>query len=56
MYCSLSSQDSPDKTTGVGKPFPSRGDHPNLGIKPGSPTLEADSLHTALPTLILDFS
>ena len=27
-----------------GLPFPSAGDLPNLGIKPGSPTLQADSL------------
>ena len=27
-----------------GLPFPSPGDFPNLGIKPGPPTLQADSL------------
>ena len=27
-----------------GLPFPSPGDLPNLGIEPGSPTLQADSL------------
>jgi len=27
-----------------GLPFPSPGDFPNLGIEPGSPTLQADSL------------
>ena len=27
-----------------GLPFPSPGDFPDLGIKPGSPTLEADAL------------
>ena len=32
-----------------GLPFPSPGDHPNLGIKPGSPALEADSLPTEPP-------
>ena len=30
--------------TGVGKPFPSLGDLPNPGIKPRSPTLQADFL------------
>ena len=32
-----------------GLPFPSPGDLPNLGIKPGSPALQADSLLTELP-------
>ena len=32
-----------------GLPFPSPGDHPNLGIEPGSPALEADSLPTEPP-------
>ena len=33
------------KNTGVGsQPFPSPGDLPNPGIKPGSPELQADSL------------
>ena len=37
--------DSPGKKTGVGLPFPSPGDLPNPGIKPGgSPVLRADSL------------
>ena len=27
-----------------GLPFPSPGDHPNPGIEPGSPALEADAL------------
>ena len=27
-----------------GLPFPSPGDHPDPGIQPGSPTLQADSL------------
>ena len=27
-----------------GVPFPSPGDHPDPGIKPGSPALQADSL------------
>ena len=31
-----------------GQPFPSPGDLPNPGIKPGSPTLQADSLPTEL--------
>ena len=32
-----------------GLPFPSPGDLPDLGIEPGSPTLQADSLLTELP-------
>ena len=32
----------------VGLPFPCPGDLPDLGIKPGSPTLQADSLLTEL--------
>ena len=35
---------SPGKNTGVGLPFPSPGDLPNQGIKPGSPALQVDSL------------
>ena len=35
---------SPGQNTGVGSPFPSPGDLPNLGIKPRSPKLQADSL------------
>ena len=31
-----------------GLPFPSPGDLPNLGIEPGSPALQADSLLTEL--------
>ena len=31
-----------------GEPFPSPGDLPNPGIKPRSPTLQADSLPTEL--------
>ena len=31
-----------------GLPFPSPGDLPDLGIKPGSPPLQADSLPTEL--------
>ena len=31
-----------------GLPFPSPGDLPNLGIEPGSPALQADSLPTEL--------
>ena len=31
-----------------GVPFPPPGDHPNSGIKPGSPALQADSLPTEL--------
>ena len=32
-----------------GLPFASSGDHPDLGIEPGSPALQADSLPTGLP-------
>ena len=32
-----------------GLPFPSPGDLPGLGIEPGSPALEADSLPSELP-------
>ena len=32
-----------------GLPFPSPGDLPDAGIKPGSPELQADSLLTELP-------
>ena len=32
-----------------GLPFPSPGDHPNPGIEPGSPTLEADALTSEPP-------
>ena len=32
-----------------GLPFPSPGDLPDPGIKPGSPALQADSLPTELP-------
>ena len=32
-----------------GLPFPSPGDLPNPGIKPGSPTLQADSLLSEPP-------
>ena len=35
---------SPGKNTGVGSHSLSPGDLPNLGIKPGSPALQADSL------------
>ena len=41
LFCSW---DSPGKDTGVGcLPFPSPGDLPAPGIKPGSPALQADS-------------
>ena len=36
--------DSPGKNTGVGSHFLTPGDLPDPGIKPGSPTLRADSL------------
>ena len=32
-----------------GLPFPSPGDLPNLGIEPGSPTLQAESLLSEPP-------
>ena len=32
-----------------GLPFPSPGDLPNPGIKPGSPALQADALPSQLP-------
>ena len=32
-----------------GLPFPSPGDLPNLGIEPGSPTLQADTLPSEPP-------
>ena len=35
---------SPHKNTGLGYPFPSPRDHPNPGIVPRSPPLQADSL------------
>ena len=37
------------KNNGVGKPIPSPGDHPNPGIKPGPPALQADSLPPEIP-------
>ena len=41
--------DFPGKNTGVGCPLPSPGDHPNLGIEPWSPELQADSLLSEPP-------
>ena len=41
--------DSPGKNTGRGQPFPSPGDLPDPGIKPGSPALQADSLPPESP-------
>ena len=38
-----------------GLPFPSPGDLPNPGIKPGSPELQADSLSTELVTSMIRF-
>ena len=35
-----------------GLPFPSPGDLLNPGIKPGSPTLQADSLSTVTPSVV----
>ena len=35
--------------TGVCMPMPSPGDLPDLGIEPGSPALQADSLPAELP-------
>ena len=37
-----------------GLPFPSPGDLPNTGIKPGSPTLQADALTSEPPGKPLD--
>ena len=34
-----------------GLPFPSAGDLPDPGLEPRSPTLQADSLPTELPTI-----
>ena len=41
-----------------GYPFPSPGDLPNPGIKPGSPALQADSLPTEFQGIIggLDYN
>ena len=39
---------SPGKNTGVGLPFPSPGDLPDLGIEPMSPALQADALTSEL--------
>ena len=36
-----------------GLPFPSQGDLPDPGIKPGSPALQADSLSSELPEITL---
>ena len=36
-----------------GLPFPSPGDFPDSGIKPGSPALEADTLTSETPGTIL---
>ena len=38
-----------------GLPFPSPGDLPNLGIEPGSPTLQADALPSEPPGKIPGF-
>ena len=35
-----------------GLPFPSQGELPNLGIEPGSPTWQADTLPTEPPGLL----
>ena len=51
MDCSLpgtSAHESPGNNAGV-LPFPSPGDLPNPGIKPGSPILQADALTSELP-------
>ena len=40
---------SPGKNTGVGSLFPSPGDLPDPGIKPGSPALQADTLPSEPP-------
>ena len=39
---------------GSGLPFPSPGDLPNAGIKPGSPTLQGDSLPSEPPGKLLE--
>ena len=39
---------SPGQNTGVGSHFPSPGDLPDLGIEPGPPALQGDSLPTEL--------
>ena len=54
MVCSLSyqgplSMEFSRKEYWSGLPFPSPGDHPDPGIKPGSPALEADSLPSEPP-------
>ena len=41
--------DSPGKNTGVGCHFPSPGDLPDPGIKPGSPAFQADALTSKPP-------
>ena len=45
--------DFPGKNIGAGLPFPSLGDLPIPGIKPGFPALEADSLLPEPPTIYL---
>ena len=54
--CSLNLWNSWGKDTEVGKPFPSPGDFPNPGIKPGSPALWADSLPFEPPGKFLFFT
>ena len=54
MDCSLAyqaplSMDFSRKEYRNGLPFPSPEDHPDPGIKPGSPALEADSLPSEPP-------
>ena len=54
MDCSLAyqaplSMDFSRKEYWNGLPFPSPEDHPDPGIKPGSPALEADSLPSEPP-------
>ena len=54
MVCSLSyqgplSMEFSRKEYWSGLPFPSPGDHPDPGIKPGSPALEADYLPSEPP-------
>ena len=36
-----------------GSPFPSPGDLPNLGVEPGSPALQADSLPSEPPEVVV---
>ena len=41
--------DFPGKSTGAGLPFPSLGDRPHPGVKPGSLALQTDALLSEPP-------